>query len=173
MCCPGLRVHLWLQNRDNTPRSSVYIWRGDAVFSQISHHLLSVPFFLTVFTSLLILVTRGLHREFLSLTILLASALGEACHVLWLMGRQEGQGEMDQTVEPCRSTPLRSFLHHSPALGSQGNCFKSLSLNLLVYNTTCCHLLLLMRWNTLAWVETLAPLGSEFLGTGIDPGNQR
>lgn len=86
----GRGQDLWLQKGDNTPRSSVYIWRGDAVFSQISHHLLSAPFFLTVFTSLLILVTRGLHREFLSLTILLASALGEACHVLWLMGRQKG-----------------------------------------------------------------------------------
>lgn len=86
----GRGQDLWLQKGDNTPRSSVYIWRGDAVFSQISHHLLSAPFFLTEFTSLLILVTRDLHREFLSLTVLLASALGEACHVLWLMGRQKG-----------------------------------------------------------------------------------
>lgn len=76
---------------------------GDTVFSRLSHHLLSEPFFLPLFSSLLILVTRGLHGEFLSLTFLLASALGEACHVLWLMGRQDGEGKIYQTIEPCRS----------------------------------------------------------------------
>lgn len=111
----------------------VYGVEGMLDFSGISHDLPSGPFFL-IFSSLLILVTRGLHREFLSLPFLLASALGKACHVLWFTRRWDGHGKVYHTIEPCRSGSLRSFLHHALVLYQQGHCVQSLSLSLLICN---------------------------------------
>lgn len=39
-----------------------------------------------------------------------------------------------QTIEPCRSGSLRSFLHRALVLYQQGHCVKSLSLSLLICN---------------------------------------
>lgn len=123
MHCPGRRVggsRTCDCKRETTLPGPQWVYgvEGMLDFSGISHDLLSEPFFL-LFSSLLTLVTSGLYREFLSLPFLLASALGEACcllYVLWFMRRWDGHGKVYQATEPCRSGSLRPFLHHALVL---------------------------------------------------------
>lgn len=81
-------------------------------FSGISHDLRLEPFFI-IFSALLILVTRGLHWEFLSVPFLLASALGKACHVLWFMRRWDGREECTRQLSHADlvHSDLSSIVH--------------------------------------------------------------
>lgn len=82
-------------------------------FSGISHDLLLEPFFI-IFSALLILVTRGLHWEFLSVPFLLASALGKACYVLWFMRRWDGREECTRQLSHADlvHSDLSSIVHY-------------------------------------------------------------